>query len=61
MLSVHLTFGGTCEEAFRCYERLLGGSSLVVLRYGDSPAANDVPASFRDKVVHATLTVGGRR
>jgi PhnB protein len=57
-LSVHLTFAGTCEEAFRFYERVLGATSLTVLRYGDSPAASDAPADFRDKVVHATLRFG---
>jgi PhnB protein len=57
-LSVHLTFPGTCEEAFRFYESSLGATSLFVLRYRDSPAATDVPADFRDKVVHATLVVG---
>lgn len=57
-LSVHLTFPGTCEEAFRCYEDLLAASGLHVLRYRDSPAASDVPPDFRDKVVHATLVIG---
>jgi PhnB protein len=57
-LSVHLTFAGTCEQALRCYERVLGGTGLYVLRYGDSPAGADVPLEMRDKVVHATLTIG---
>jgi PhnB protein len=58
-LAVHLTFPGTCEEAFRCYERVLGATALRILRYRDSPAARDVPPDFADKVVHATLVVGG--
>jgi PhnB protein len=57
MLTVHLTFAGTCEEAFRLYDSVLGGTGLVILHYGDSPAAADVPAEFRGKVVHATLTL----
>lgn len=57
-LSVHLTFPGTCEQAFRFYERVLGATSLVMLRYGESPAAADVPPELRDKLVHATLTLG---
>jgi PhnB protein len=57
-LSVHVSFPGTCEEAFRFYERTLGASSLHVLRYGDSPAAADVPEDFRSKVIHATLVIG---
>ncbi len=58
MLSVHLTFAGQCEEAFRFYERTLAAEKLYVLHYADTPAAADVPADFRDKVVHATLTIG---
>ena len=58
MISVHLTFAGRCEEAFRFYERTLGGTRLFLMRWRDSPAAGDVPADFGDKVVHATLTLG---
>lgn len=57
-LRSHLTFPGTCEEAFGVYSRLLGGTNLELYRYGDTPASTDVPANFRDKVVHATLSVG---
>jgi PhnB protein len=60
-LSVHLTFPGTCEEAFRFYERTLGATALHLLRYGDSPAAAGVPADFRDKLVHATLVIGSHQ
>lgn len=52
----HLTFGGDCEEAFRFYERLFGGS-LVLLSWGASPAAASVSADWRDKIIHATLTL----
>jgi PhnB protein len=57
-LRAHLTFPGTCEDAFGVYMRVLGGTNLAVVRYGDTPAATDVPDHFRDKLVHATLTVG---
>jgi PhnB protein len=57
--SVHLTFKGECEAAFKFYERTLGGKIAVMLAYGDS-AAGDVPSNWRDKIVHATMTVGGQ-
>jgi PhnB protein len=59
--SVHLVFDGRCEEAFRFYERVGGGKILAMLSYGASPAAADVPAAWRDKIVHATMTLGGRQ
>jgi PhnB protein len=59
-LSPHLTFNGQCEEAFKFYEGCLGGKIVMLLRYGDSPMAEQVPLEWRGKVVHATLTVGDK-
>jgi PhnB protein len=58
-LSVHLSFSGQCEAAFRFYERALGGTIGPMLTYGGSPAAADVPPEWRDKIVHGTIHVGG--
>jgi PhnB protein len=56
--SIHLTFAGQCEAAFRFYERCLRGTIVTLLKYGDSPMAAQVPAEWRGKIVHATLTFG---
>jgi PhnB protein len=58
---VHLTFAGECEAAFRFYERVLGARDLYFMRYGDSPAAAGVPPAWRDKLVHANLTLGDKQ
>jgi PhnB protein len=57
-LSVHLCFDGTCEAAFRFYEHVLGGSIKTMLRYGDSPLAEQTPAHLRNRIIHATLDLG---
>jgi PhnB protein len=57
-LNPHLSFGGQCQEAFQFYERCLGGKILTMVSYGDSPMAEQVPAEFRGKILHATLTAG---
>lgn len=57
-LGPHLAFDGTCREAFGFYERVLGGSIVTMLAYGESPMAADVPPHCRDWIVHATLTLG---
>lgn len=57
-LTTHLSFRGQCEEAFKCYERLLGGRIDMMLTYGDSPMALQVPPEWRSKILHATLAVG---
>jgi PhnB protein len=57
-LNPHLTYNGQCEAAFQLYERCLGGKIVTMLTYGDSPMADQVPADWGRKIVHATLTVG---
>ncbi len=57
-LTTHLNFAGQCEEAFQLYEKCLGGKIQMIMKYGDSPMANNVPSEFRDKVVHVSMTVG---
>lgn len=59
-LNLHLTFAGQCEAAFRFYERVLGATDLRLFTYGDSAMAAEVPAHWRAKIVHASLTVGDR-
>jgi PhnB protein len=57
-LTPNLAFGGQCEAAFKFYERCLGGKIVFMLTYGKSPMAEQVPPKWREKIVHATLTVG---
>ena len=54
----HLTFNGQCEAAFKFYERCLGGKIANMTPYAGTPAAEHVPAEWRNKILHATLTVG---
>jgi PhnB protein len=60
-LNPHLSFNGHCEAAFRFYEKFLGGNITVMMTYGESPAAGQVPAGWRQKIIHATLTLGSQR
>lgn len=54
----YLNFNGNCAEAFRFYERVLGGKIEVLLTHGDSPVAAQVPPEWKDRVLHARLVVG---
>jgi PhnB protein len=56
---VSLVFDGECDAAFTLYEQCLGGTVTFRLRWGDSPMAGQAPAEWHDKILHATLTVGG--
>jgi PhnB protein len=56
---ISLTFSGECDAAFALYQQCLGGTVMFRLTWGDSPMADQAPVEWRDKVLHATLQVGG--
>ena len=58
-LNPYLNFNGQCEAAFRFYERCLGGKIVAMIPHAGTPAEAHVPAEWRDKIMHALLTVGG--
>jgi PhnB protein len=55
----YLFFNMQCAEAFRIYEKALGGKNLVIMNYGDAPeAAAHSPPEMKTAVIHASLTIG---
>ncbi len=56
-LDVYVNYRGSCEEAFRFYERHLGGTITGVVRHGDTPGP-DLPADWGGKVMHARVEIG---
>ncbi|HET7039771.1 MAG TPA: VOC family protein [Gemmatimonadales bacterium] len=56
-LDVHVNYRGTCEQAFRFYRQHLGGRITGIVRHGEQPNPN-VPAEWRDKVLHARIEIG---
>jgi PhnB protein len=57
-LNPYLFFNGNCEQAFKLYERVLGGKIEMMMPHAGSPAEKDVPPEWRDKIMHAKLTFG---
>jgi PhnB protein len=56
---ISLSFNGECDAAFTLYQQCLGGTVTFRLAWGDSPMADQAPPEWRDKILHATLTLGG--
>jgi PhnB protein len=54
----YLGFDGDCAEAFRLYERVLGGRIELLMTYGESPMGAEVPADQKDRVMHVRLVAG---
>ena len=58
-LSPFLSFNGQCEAAFKFYEPCLRGKIVTMLTYAGSPVADQVPPEWRNKILHASLMMGG--
>lgn len=56
-LDVYVNYRGVCEEAFRFYERLLGGRITGIVKH-DQPNPQ-IPPDWREKVLHARMEIGG--
>lgn len=58
----YLFFGGRCEEAIEFYHQVLGAEVQLLMRHKDSPEpppAGMLQPGFENKVMHATLCIGG--
>ena len=58
-MNPYLMFNGQCEEAFKFYEKCLGGKIEAIFTFGDSPMARHVPAEWGSKVMHARMNIDG--
>jgi PhnB protein len=53
----YLSFNGHCEEAFRFYEKTLGGKIQEFFRYEGSPMMKEAPAEWANKIIHVSMIV----
>lgn len=64
MIQPYLFFNGRCQEALDFYREALGAELQMSMRFGESPdepPPGAVPEDWDDKIMHASLTVGGAR
>lgn len=57
-LNPYLYFTGQCQEAFKFYEKLLGGRIEVMMTHEGTPAASQIPTEWQKKILHARMSVG---
>jgi len=57
-LNTYLVFNGQCEAAFKFYEQVLGGKILAMFTHAGTPAAEQVPPEWLNKIMHVTLKAG---
>lgn len=54
----YLLFNGRCREAFTFYAECLGGKIEAMLPHAGTPAEGHVPPEWREKIMHARLSLG---
>jgi PhnB protein len=57
-LVAYLNFKGQCAEAFKFYEKCLGGKIEAMIPHAGTPAEQFVSPEWRSKIMHARLAVG---
>src|SRR5438093_6900926 len=57
-LNPYLYFNGQREEAFKFYEKCLGGKITFMMTYEGSPMAGQAPLGYAKKILHAGLASG---
>ena len=54
-LYTQLNFGGNCEEAFRFYEKHLGGKITMMMNQSEAP---DAKSGAGTAIIHARMNIG---
>jgi len=57
-LNTYVNFAGKCAEAFRFYEKHLGGRIGMMMTHGEAPDQRQVRPDLKDAVLHARISVG---
>jgi len=58
-LTTYVHFAGTCPEAFRYYEKHLGGKIGMMMTHRQAPDQSRVNPEWKDAVLHARISIGG--
>jgi len=58
-MNSYVNFAGTCVEAFRYYEKHLGGKVGMMMTHGQAPDQSRVNPEWKDAVLHARISLGG--
>jgi PhnB protein len=57
-MNTYLNFGGNCAEAFRYYEKHLGGKIGIMMTHQQAPVPGQLGPEWKDKVLHARIAIG---
>jgi PhnB protein len=58
-MNTYINFAGKCAEAFRFYEKHLGGKVGMVMTRAQMPDPSQFDPEWRDTVLHGVISIGG--
>src|SRR5262245_1296196 len=58
ILNTFLNFGGNCEQAFRFYERHLGGAITMLMQRTELPNINEPWPGWEQTIQYASMNLG---
>ena len=57
-INPYLNFQGRTEEAFNFYKSVFGGEFIMLQRFKETPAADNVAPNEKEKIMHVALPIG---
>lgn len=60
MLNAYVYYDGTCEAAFKHYEKVLGAKIETLVRNEQAPPEMRAPPERRQKIMHGRISIGGQ-
>jgi PhnB protein len=58
-LNPYLNYGGNCQEAFRFYEKHLGGKITAMMTFDQAPDQTNIPPESKKGILYSRMTIGG--
>jgi PhnB protein len=57
-LRTYLNYGGNCAEAFKFYEKHLGGKILTMMTHEQSPESSGIKPEWKNAILYAQIAIG---
>jgi PhnB protein len=59
-LNTYLMFDGSCEAAFKFYEKVLGGKIVAMMTYAEMPGCEEMSNESKKRIMHARIELGDK-
>jgi len=57
-LDIYVNYKGNCREAFKFYEKHLGGKIKMMSTFNDVPDQTNIPEDRKNNILHARIEIG---